>query len=357
MNPQTAEKITGWGIPLLGWYRENGRDLPWRRSPSFYRVWVSEVMLQQTRVETATAYFEPFLDRFPSVADLANADLQDVLKLWEGLGYYSRARNLHKAAKVLHFDRGDDLPQSAETLRQLPGFGEYISAAVASIVYAEAVPVLDGNVLRVMARFLAVDTPVRKQPARRALRAALDREIRNHPPGDFNQALMELGACICTPRNPRCTECPLNGDCRAWAEDRTAHLPVKEPRNPIPHLAIAVAVIEDGQGRILIQQRPAEGMLGGLWEFPGGKQEPGESLEQTAIRETREETGLDIAVDAPLATVNHAYSHFRITLTAFRAHVAGGILNSPLNARWTPRCELRNYPFPKANITILNALL
>lgn len=313
-------------------------------------------MLQQTRVETVVDYFDRFLARFPTIADLAEADLQDVLKLWEGLGYYSRARDLHKAAQVLHFDRDDDVPGSAETLRQLPGFGEYTSAAVASIVYGEAVPVLDGNVLRVMARFLTVDTPIQKQSARRTLREALNREIVHHPPGDFNQALMELGACICIPRSPRCTECPLNRDCLALAEERTTQLPVKKPRKAIPHYTIAVAVIKDNQGRILIQQRPAEAMLGALWEFPGGKQEPGESLEQTAVRETREETGLNIAVDAPLATVNHAYSHFRITLTAFRAHVIGGALDSRLNAHWTPRCELRNYPFPKANITILNAL-
>ena len=177
-----------------------------------------------------------------------------------------------------------------------------------------------------------------------------------HAPGDFNQALMELGARICVPRKPRCSDCPLRGDCRSLATGRTAELPVTVPRSPTPHYNIAVAVIEDEQGRILIQQRPADAMLGGLWEFPGGKQVPQETLEETAIRETREETGLHIAVDERIATVNHAYSHFRITLTAFHAHVTGGTLDSRWSARWTPRCELRNHPFPKANIVVLDAL-
>lgn len=356
MTTHKSIEANSWTVPLLRWYWSEGRDLPWRRCPTFYRVWVSEVMLQQTRVETVVGYFQRFLDRFPTIAALAEADLQEVLKLWEGLGYYSRARNLHQAARILHFERPDDVPRSAEALRALPGFGEYTAAAVASIVHGEAVPVLDGNVLRVMARFLAIATPVRRQPGRGTIRSALEEAIVRHAPGDFNQALMELGARICVPRKPRCSDCPLRGDCRSLATGRTAELPVTVPRSPTPHYNIAVAVIEDEQGRILIQQRPADAMLGGLWEFPGGKQVPQETLEETAIRETREETGLHIAVDERIATVNHAYSHFRITLTAFHAHVTGGTLDSRWSARWTPRCELRNHPFPKANIVVLDAL-
>ena len=350
--------MTEWTTALLDWYRRHQRALPWREDPTPYRVWVSEVMLQQTQVATVQPYFERFLARFPTVDVLAGADLQDVLKAWEGLGYYSRARNLQRAARIVVSRHGGSLPADLDGLRSLPGIGPYTAAAIASIAFGLPHPVVDGNVARVAARLWCIATDVRTAGVQRdleqRLRAALGR---SGDPSAFNQALMELGALVCRPREPLCTACPLRAACGALAAGRTAELPVRRPTPRVPHVRIAVGLIEH-EGRVLIARRNENQMLGGLWEFPGGKQEKGERLADTAVREIREEVNLEVCVVARACTIRHAYSHFHITLTAFRCVPVG----DPAAARcdrplaWVPWDRLSEYPMPKANHKILAAL-
>ena len=334
--------------------------MPWRRArPNAYHVWLSEVMLQQTQVDTVRPYFARFIQQFPTICDLAAADSQAVLKAWEGLGYYSRARNLQKAAAQLVESHNGKLPRTAEKLQALPGFGPYISAAVASIAFGEAVPVVDGNVLRVTSRLFGLDDDVRQPATRTKFYKRLLPLVPEDAPGDFNQALMELGALVCRPvARPACETCPLRNDCVARRDDRVAELPVKSARKSVPHHRIAVGVIHRG-GKILIGRRRDDQMLGGLWEFPGGKCEAAESPADTVVREVLEETGLTVTTGAEIATVGHAYSHFSITLTALHCKVVSGRTRarSAAELRWVKPGELRAFPFPKANRRVLDALL
>jgi A/G-specific adenine glycosylase len=348
MRGLKAMKRKTWTERLLAWYRASHRDLPWRRTGDIYAVWVSEVMLQQTRVETVIPYYERFLARFPTAASLAAAPLQDVLKLWEGLGYYGRARHFHRAAQRVVAEHGGRVPTDYEAFRALPGVGDYIAAAVLSIAAGAPHAVVDGNVLRVWARFRGIGEEVRAAKVVRRIREELRAAIPADEPGDFNQALMELGATVCTPSSPRCPLCPLAAECTAFHEGRTAELPVRSVRPAVPHHRIAVAVIRRRDGRLLIQQRPPEGLLGGLWEFPGGKIEPGETPEEAVRRECREETGLDVAVEAELAEVRHAYSHFSVTLHVFACR-ASGRTRAGRPRRWVRAAELDDLPFPAAN--------
>ena len=351
--------IPSWPERLLAWYRAHCRELPWRSEPSPYRVWISEIMLQQTQVATVRPYFDRFIARFPDLPALATANPQDLLKAWEGLGYYSRVRNLQKAAKTVVNELKGELPADFTRLQELPGIGPYTAAAIASIAFNQPVPVVDGNVLRVFCRYWGIDEDIRGPGPRREIFARLQQAIGDHPPADFNQALMELGALVCRPRQPACAGCPLAADCIARRDDRTAELPRKGKAAAVPHYDIAVGVIFDGRGRILIARRDEAQMLGGLWEFPGGKLETGESAEQAVVREVREETGLEIAVLAPIATIRHAYSHFKITLQAFRCRKLGGRLKPdlPRPMKWVKPEELADYPFPRANQKLLPMIM
>jgi A/G-specific adenine glycosylase len=343
---------------LLAWYDGAKRDLPWRRSRDPYAIWVSEVMLQQTRVDTVRERWVRFLKRFPTLESLAAADLQAVLKEWEGLGYYRRARNLKAGAEALVAAGRRTLPKTAAELAELPGVGPYTAAAVASIAFGEAQAVVDGNVERVLARWLPVETPVDAPAGKRAVaeaaRALLDRER----PGDANQALMELGATVCLPRSPLCLLCPWSEGCAARRAGRAEDLPKKAPRVRGPHHAIAAGIVWRDD-RVLIARRRADGLLGGLWEFPGGKQRRGESLEEACVREVAEETGVRVAVEAPFLAIDHAYSHFSITLHLFRCRWVSGE-PKPLaceEPRFVPLAELEAYPFPRANARALEVLL
>ncbi|MDX9981535.1 MAG: A/G-specific adenine glycosylase [Lentisphaeria bacterium] len=347
-----------WVHRLLAWYRRHQRQLPWRDDPSPYRVWVSEIMLQQTRVVAVQPYFARFLDRFPSLESLAAADQEEVLKVWEGLGYYSRARNLHRAARLVVAERGGLIPATSVELAELPGVGPYTAAAIASIAFGEATPVVDGNVLRVVARHRAWREDIAAVRTRNRVRASLEEAIAvSGDPSSFNQAMMELGALVCTPRQPQCVVCPLAGDCRALAENVVAELPVKRKRGAVPCYEIAVGLVFDGE-LVFIARRGEDQMLGGLWEFPGGKREGAESLAETCIREVREEVGLTVAVAEEICTIDHAYSHFAIRLTAFRCRLAGPVadLRCERPTRWVRLDQLRELPFPKANHKIFAAL-
>lgn len=349
--------MDAWVPHLLAWYRQHRRALPWRDQPTPYRVWVSEVMLQQTQVTTVRPYFERFLARFPNVEALAAAELQDVLKVWEGLGYYSRARHLQRAAQQVVAE-GGRIPDDLDGLRRLPGIGAYTAAAIASIAFGRPHPVVDGNVARVGARLWCLDRDVRTAAIQRTLQERLGAAIDSSgDPSSFNQAMMELGALVCRPRGPDCGACPVRDDCGALAAGRVADLPIRRGRERLPHYRIAVGLIERG-GCVLIARRREDQMLGGLWEFPGGKREPGETLRQTVVREVREETGLEVKVLARLCTVRHAYSHFRITLTAFRCvpRRATAVVHCDRPIAWVPWPRLGEYPFPKANHKILAAM-
>jgi len=308
---------------LLGWYKAHRRDLPWRRTKDPYRILLSEVMLQQTQVQTVIPYYRRFLKAFPSFHDLARARLQKVLKLWEGLGYYSRARNLHALAKTVvkhHYGR---LPSTFEELTALPGIGRYTAGAVLSIAFHKNYPVVDGNVQRVLARHFAMREDVALPSTQEWFWNLAAQLLPEGKAGDFNQALMELGATVCTPRSPECPRCTLNQDCQAFRAGLQNYLPVKKKKKPTPHFHIGAGVVRHGK-KILISQRPLKGLLGGLWEFPGGKQERGETLPHCVKREIREELGIEVEVGKKLADVDHAYSHFKITLHAYECRYLRG---------------------------------
>jgi len=306
---------------LLAWFARHARDLPWRRDRTPYRVWVAEVMLQQTQVTKVQDYYTRFIARFPTVAALAEAPLEDVLKQWEGLGYYSRARALHRAAQVIVAEHNGELPADVDALRRLPGIGAYTAGAIASIAFGVSAPAVDGNVRRVMARVLAW-----AEPNAAGLEAAVREWMSANEPGAFTEALMEVGATLCRPKSPQCLLCPWCDLCQARALGQPEAFPAPKPRRPVPHHDIATAVTVRDDGRVLVARRRLDDMLGGLWEFPGGKCEEGETLPEALRREMREELGIEVTVEEELIVVEHAYTHFRITLYAFACRLAE---NSP----------------------------
>jgi len=342
---------------LLEWFYQNKRDLPWRGETDPYRIWISEVMLQQTQVATVIPYYHRFLQRFPTVAALAAAPLKEVLKAWEGLGYYARARNLHKAAGEIIENWGGRFPKNYADLRQLPGFGDYTAGAVASIAFGRAVPAVDSNARRVLARLFAVEEDVTRGQAARRLKEIAAALVDPHTPGDWTEALIELGATVCVPKSPKCLLCPLREFCRARQRGIEQQLPVKPAKKALPHYDVTAAVICQN-GKLLIAQRPPDGMLGGLWEFPGGKQEEGETLAQCLRREIEEELGITVKVGRPVTTVKHSYTHFKITLYAFYCRLVAGT-PQPLHVadwRWVTLDEIDTFPFPRTDLQIIEAL-
>jgi len=346
----TPAEMPGLRRRLLTWYESNRRRLPWRETRNPYRIWVSEVMLQQTQVQTAVPYYRRFLKQFPTLRRLAAADLGDVLKRWEGLGYYARARNLHRAAGMLAGGCSGRIPDRWDGFRALPGVGDYTAAAVLSIAFDRPHAVVDGNVKRVLARLLAMAAPVNRSSSRKAFQAQADRLLDRRRPGDFNQAVMELGALVCTPTGPNCPVCPLTRFCAAHRGGTVARFPRRAASRPVPEVQVAVGVVFRN-GRVLITRRPAQGLLGGLWEFPGGKLRKGESPAAACIREIREEVNLDVTIDERLAQVRHAYSHFRIHMHVFRCRCQAGRVrrNGPADHRWVRIADIDRFAFPGAN--------
>jgi len=347
-----------WPKDLVRWFERDHRPMPWRSDPSPYKVWVSEIMLQQTQVVTVIPYFDRFVLRFPSFAALAAADPQDILKLWEGLGYYSRARNLQQAARIITTRHGGTPPHTAAALLEFPGIGPYTAAAIASIAFGEPVPTVDGNVLRVFSRFWGLANPLRDKTLADTIRCRLAPLIRTVNPSHFNQAMMETGALVCRPRNPDCAACLLARHCKAFNTNRTGELPVTTRAVAGPHHAVVAAVIMR-RGRLLIACRHEKGMLGGLWEFPGGRPRLGEPPARAIRRLIREETGLTVTADAPYRPVKHAYSHFRITLTAFPCVARAGRARtgSAASVKWIRPAELPLYPMSRAMRRIADAIL
>lgn len=344
--------------PLLRWFRRHRRALPWRGRRTAYRVWLSELMLQQTRVDQALPYFQRFLRRFPTLRALARASFDEVLKAWEGLGYYRRARHAHAAARLIVGRHGGRFPRTHAGLRALPGVGPYTAAAVGSLAFGLDEPVWDGNVARVMARLTACRRPLREAAVRARLQALVRACLPVGRAGLYNEALMELGALCCTPRAPTCPRCPVRAVCAAAAEGRPERYPVRAPRRARPHKVVGAGVIWRSSGEVLIAQRKAESMLGGLWEFPGGTREPGETLPQCIARELREELGLRVRVGRHLVTVRHAYTHFTIELHAYWARITGGRPRAIHCAAyaWARPEALGAYAFSAADLRIIAAL-
>ncbi|MEL7353890.1 MAG: A/G-specific adenine glycosylase [Cyanobacteria bacterium J06649_5] len=341
---------------LLQWYATQGRDLPWRRSRDPYSIWISEIMLQQTQVKTVIPYYERWLKKFPTVEALAATEQQTVLKLWEGLGYYARARNLHKAAQQVVSEFDGEFPKTLAEAISLKGIGRTTAGGILSAAFDTPVAILDGNVKRVLSRIVAF--PAVPNKALGPLWEISEQVLDPEHPRDFNQAIMDLGATLCTRHNPACLICPWQPHCTAYNQNAVTDFPMTQSRKPLPHKQIGVAVITDPQGKILIDRRKQEGLLGGLWEFPGGKIEPGESFEECVVREIKEELGIDIKVNDKLITIDHAYTHFKVTLNVFNCtHLSGEPQTIECDeVKWVTLNEIDQYPFPKANGQIIEAI-
>jgi A/G-specific adenine glycosylase len=344
---------------LLSWFAHNARQLPWRGQNDPYAIWVSEIMLQQTRVETVIPYYKRWMELFPTLGSLADASQQEALAAWEGLGYYSRARNLHRAAQMVMLEYGGEVPSNPDDLRRLPGIGRYTAGAIASIAFNLDEPALDGNIRRVLARVFNVSEPARSPEGERKLWELAAANLPTGQAGAYNEALMELGATVCTPRAPECSRCPLVDLCQANALGLQTARPVSLSRPAIPHYTVTAAVIRR-EGRVLIAQRPVEGLLGGMWEFPGGKLIAGEDLATCLRREICEELAVGITVGGSLGVYRHAYTHFKVTLHAFSCVLNNGVEPSPLQAqelRWVELSVLPDYPMGKIDRKIADRLL
>ncbi len=343
---------------LLGWFDREQRDMPWRKTGDPYPIWVSEIMLQQTQVKTVVPYYERWIKSFPTLDKLARSREETVLKHWEGLGYYSRARNLHQAAKIVVKKHGGRVPDTYDELIQLPGIGRYTAGAILSIAFDQAVPVLDGNIKRVLSRLFAIpgnglpaafenrlwETSAELVPARR--------------PGDFNQAMMELGATVCLPKKPLCLPCPLQTSCEAQKRGEVEKFPKPRARARIKKIEVSAAVITR-KGKVYIQQRPHGGLMGGLWEFPGGKCLPRETEEECLKREIKEELGIPIVIARKMMTVKHSYTQFRVTLNVFWCPWQAGRIRATQceQWKWVRYEDLNRYTFPAAISKIVKTLL
>lgn len=294
---------------LIQWFEAEQRDLPWRKNKNPYHIWISEIMLQQTKVDTVIPYFTMFTEQFPTISDLADADEEKVLKAWEGLGYYSRARNLHHAVKEVKAEYGGIVPNNPQQFSNLKGVGPYTTGAVMSIAYDRPEPAVDGNVMRVMSRVLAIWDDIAKVSTRKLFEEIIRRIIPHFNPSFFNQGLMELGALICTPQSPACMICPVNQHCRAFEQGVQQELPVKAKKKQ-PRTAFMVAgIFTDKQGRIVVNKRPSQGLLANLWEFPNVEVSSREGEREALIRYCDESLHTQITIRGMLPSVKHIFSH------------------------------------------------
>lgn len=332
---------------LLAWYDADHRDLPWRRTRDPYRIWVSEVMLQQTRVETVVPYYERWIERFPTVEAVADVELDDVLTMWAGLGYYSRARNLHRAARILRERHDGMVPESLEELRALPGIGPYTAGAIASMAFGAPEPAVDGNVTRVLSRLL--DLP---SPGERRLRDLAATLMDPDRPGDLNQAVMELGARVCTPVSPRCDVCPVSGACLALARDTVSDRPARKPRRARPRRRYGVAVVARPDGRVLLRRRPSRGLLGGMFEFPNEQGPSPEEAASAVLHALGLRTGADpTPTPLELGSLDHVFTHFQATYDIYLFRVDAPIIieEGSGEVRWVDPGQIERLALPAAH--------
>jgi A/G-specific adenine glycosylase len=344
---------------LLNWFELNQRELPWRVLYKPYEVWISEIMLQQTQVKTMLPYYHRWMGRFADVQAVALAPEEDLLKHWEGLGYYSRARNIHRAAKVLLKEHGTEFPRDCDILLGLPGIGRYTAGAIMSIAFNADFPVVDGNIARIFSRLLDVATPIRDKQTEEALWNIAEGMLPSGKARNFNQALMDLGALICTPRNPSCSRCPIKVHCQALQTGVVNLRPLTRRGKDTVPIQAAVGILVH-KGKIFIQKRPPSGLMPHLWEFPGGKMQNGETPEDALVREFHEELELNVRILQKVALIRHNYTTFRVTLHAFSCQLEDvsrqPVLRSAVDGRWVTPEELELYAFPAANRLLIQRI-
>jgi A/G-specific adenine glycosylase len=342
---------------LLRWYASRKRSLPWRDAPEPYAVWVAEIMAQQTRLESMLPYFERWMRRFPTVRALAEADEQDVLSLWEGLGYYRRARNLRKAAQVVMAEHGGRLPRDAASLQKLPGIGAYTAGAIASLAFGVDAPAVDGNAIRVLARVFNVELPAASSAGQKRFWELATQHLPKGQAAEYNQALMDLGAQVCTPRNPKCESCPLKRVCEAFALGVQEQRPVKVASPKIPLREYAAAVIEQ-RGQVLVVQRAGSGLLAGMWEFPNVQVSVAKIAKAGWRRALQREFGLNVEPGAKIGSFEHTYSHFEARLQVYRSALNGlrPRVQSERPFQWVSVKKLGELPMGKLDRRVANAL-
>jgi len=337
---------------LLQWFRKQGRDLPWRRTRNPFRIWISEIMLQQTQVDTVIPYYQRFLKVFPTVEVLAKADLSRVLKIWEGLGYYSRARHLHQAAKRIVDQFNGRIPDRLNDLLSLPGIGRYTAGAILSIAHNKEAPILDGNVKRVLSRLHAVATILGETKTEKLLWTLSESLIPRGHAGSFNEALMDLGATVCTPKRPSCSLCPLRNLCRAKAIGNPERYPTKAKKRKIPHVnGVSAVIVKDG--KVLLHQRPPRGFSGGLWEFPNWRVQGEKNRSRRLAKWIKEERNLGVAVKGRIGIFEQTYSHFKLTLHVYHCQALCG----EGSGRWVGIRSLNRFPMSRIHRRIAYAIL
>lgn len=334
---------------LLAWYDANGRDLPWRERPDPYGIWISEIMAQQTQIDRVIGYYTRWMQQYPDVITLSRAHEEDVLKSWEGLGYYSRARNILKAANSIVNDNGGVFPEDHSSILSLPGVGDYTAGAISSIAYGLAEPAIDANVLRVFSRLLDISTPVRDVVAKGRIEALVRDLIPENRPGDFNQAIMELGALVCSKR-PSCADCPVQTHCVALENGVADKRPVLPQKKKTIKVQMATGVLVH-EGKVLIQKRKPDDVWPGLWEFPGGVIEDGETPEQALVREYQEEVELHVTPAEKITVVTYAYTRYKVTMHCYLCHnkksdVPAPVFNEAVDGLFVVPESLSGYAFP-----------
>ena len=338
---------------LIYWYNNNKRALPFRLTNDPYKIWISEIMLQQTQMKTVIPFYERWVNRLPTIETVARTNIDFLLKLWEGLGYYRRCQNFYQASKIVVNDYKGVVPSDYESFIGLPGVGDYTAGAVLSISFGIPIPAIDGNVKRVMARLYGFKHLTRHNGA--IIYKAISSTLKNVNPSEFNQGLMELGALVCTSESQKCFKCPVSKDCKAYQSGNPTNYPKKKVKRAIPHFNVVTAIIWRGD-TFYIQKRSEDKMLGGLWEFPGGKVENGETLESALLRELKEECNFNARILKKATSIKHRYSHYSITMHCYYCEEKNDKIVSITSSNWIKKNQISQYSFPKANHKIFNFL-
>lgn len=357
MQLENRTSVTHFQNDLLTWFKGNQRDLPWRRDQDPYKVWVSEIMLQQTRVETVIPFFNRFIDKFPTIEALAFAEEGEVLKAWEGLGYYSRARNLQTAVREVHEQYNGIVPNSKGEISKLKGVGPYTSGAILSIAYGKPEPAVDGNVMRVISRIFASFDDISKQKTRVKIEEMISILISEKDPSSFNQGLMELGALICTPTSPSCSLCPVQSHCVSFEQSLQLELPVKAKKKQPKEKRLVCALMKNEQGQFLIHQRPSTGLLASLWEFPNVELDGDEIMERQLENFLRHEFYLQTSVGKQIFQVEHVFSHLKWHVTIFEVELLSKGSKTNSQSQWVSTLDIRAFPFPVSHQKIMNHCL